>query len=255
MQGFFVKASKQGSLTVNKSSRISTFSSSKSALKNNGVKFKLKDSSGLSDEVMFRVIDNASFGFDDNLDAVKIPGNTESSSLFMLSNDLTQYAINSIPSVNSSTDIPLDIVCNKAGQFSISTTGAIDFQYRYPVVLEDKELGSFTDLRADSVYSFFHSPEMNSNRFVIHFAEPNAIAEQPSDPTEVAVTPGEVVVTGIDNKIYTAILFTVDGKLISTSKGTLSQGISLSTGNRAAGVCILKLSNGTQSITKKVFTK
>lgn len=255
MQGFFVKASKQGSLTVNKSSRISSFSSSKSALKNNGVKFKLKDSSGLSDEVMFRVIDNASFGFDDKLDAVKIPGNTESSSLFMLSDDLTQYAINSIPSVNSSTDILLNIVCNKAGQFSISTTGALDFQYRYPVVLEDKELGSFTDLRADSVYSFFHSPEMNSNRFIIHFAEPNAISEQTVDPTEVAVSPGEVIIKGNENEVYTAILFTVDGKLVSTSKGTLSQGISLSTGNRAAGVFILKLSNGKQTITKKVFTK
>jgi len=71
----------------------------------------------------------------------------------------------------------------------------------------------------------------------------------------VAVSPGEVIITGNENEVYSAILFTVDGKLLSTSKGTLSEGISISTGNRAAGVCILKLSNGKQTITKKIFTK
>ena len=255
MQGFFVKADKQGSLTVNQNSRVSNYSASKSVLKNNAIKFKLQDSKGLTDEVMFRVIENSTFSFDNKLDAIKISGNTESPSLYLESDDDTKYAVNTIPSVNSSLDIPINITCIKAGQFSISTFGATDFEYRTPVTLEDKELNMLIDLRADSVYTFYHSPSMNSDRFEIHFNSPAVVDEQVITPTDVVIAPGEVIVNGNDNAIYTARLYSVNGKLISTSKGTLSEGISLSTMNTAAGICILQLSNGMQTITKKVFTK
>jgi hypothetical protein len=256
MQGFFVKASQEGSLTVNESSRVSTLSKSKLAVKNNSIKFKLNDSDGAMDEVMLRVMDNSTSGFDDQMDALKIQGNTEAPSLFLKSDDfVVKYAINTIPSINSSLTIPLNIVCNKAGQYSISSVGATDFEYRYPVILEDKELNSFIDLRADSVYLFYHTPEMNSDRFEIRFMTPNAINEQVVDPSQVNITPGVVVISGDDNEVYSANLYTVEGKLISRSKGTLSDGISLTTGNKVAGICVLQLSNGKQTITKKIFTK
>jgi len=256
MQGFFVKAGKQGSLTVNESSRVSSLSKSKVALKNNSIKFKLADSDGTKDEVMFRVIDNSTSGFDDQLDAIKIQGNEESTSLYLKSDDAVKYAVNTIPGINSSVDIPMNIECGKAGQFNISAIGALNFEYRYPVVLEDKELGNFIDLRADSVYSFYHTPEMNSDRFEIHFFTPDAVNEQTVvDESEVTVTPGEVVIKGSENEVFTANLYSADGKLINSSKGNLSEGINVSTGNRASGICILQLSNGKQIITKKVFTK
>lgn len=255
MQGFFVKASKQGSLTVNKKSRVSKINKSMLALKNNSIKFKLNDIDGAKDEVVFRVNDNSTNEFDDNLDALKLVGNPESSYLYMASLDDVKYAINTIPSLNSSLEIPLNFVCNKAGQYSISSIGALEFEYRYPVILEDRELKSFIDLRADSVYSFYQTPEMSSTRFLIHFTTPDIVSGPAVVPTEVAITPGEVVVSGKENGVYTAVLYSVEGKLISSSKGTLSEGINLSTGNRTAGICILQLSNGKQTITQKVFTK
>lgn len=255
MQGFFVKAGSQGSLTVNKNSRVSNINRTKLIVKNNSIKLKLNDSDGTKDEVMFRVMENSTSSFDDQLDAIKIIGNTDTPSLNLESDDDVKYAINTIPSVNSSLNIPMNISCSKAGMFSISAIGASGFEYRYPVMLEDKELNNFIDLRADSVYSFYHTPEMKSNRFEIHFTSPQAIDEQAADPTAVTVTPGEVIISGANNDIYTANLVSADGKLISTSKGTLSSGINLSTGNWSAGVCILQLSNGKQIITKKVFTK
>lgn len=256
MQGFFVKAAKQGSLTVNTNSRVNNIIKSKLVLKNNSIKFKLNDSDGTKDEVLFRVIENATSGFDEKLDAIKIPGNTDSPSLSLESDDDVKYAVNTLPSINSSVNIPLNIECTKAGQFSISAIGALAFEYRYPVILEDKELNAFTDLRADSVYSFYHTPDMKSNRFEIHFTTPQAVNEQETpDPTEVALTPGEVVISGSNNDFYTAFLYSTEGKLISSSKGTLSEGISLSTSTSAPGICILQLSNGKQTITKKVFTR
>jgi hypothetical protein len=254
MQGFFVKAAQPGTLTVNEKSCVRNITDSKVALKNNSVKFKLKDSDGISDEVMFRVDANSTFGFDDNLDALKFQGNVNSTSIYIGSDDDLKYAINTIPTVNSSLEIPLDVLCVKSGMLSISASGSFNFEYRYPVILEDKELGLFIDLRADSVYSFYHAPEMNSNRFKIHFNSPQGIEQQGDVFTEISQFPGEVRINGTENVFYTAKLYTADGKMISSAKGILSEGIILSTGNSvSSGICILQLNNGKSSMTKKIF--
>jgi len=142
----------------------------------------------------------------------------------------------------------------KSGMLSISASGSFNFEYRSPVILEDLELGLFIDLRADSVYSFYHTPEMNSNRFKIHFNSPQGI-EQPEDMiSEITLFPGEVRITGNENDFFEAKLYTTEGKLISSSKGILSEGIILSTGsNVSSGICILHLNNTKSSMTKKIF--
>jgi len=255
MQGFFVKAGTEGSLIVTKNSRASNIDQAKYVPKNNSIKFKLNDSEGSADEVLFRVLDNSTYGFDEKYDALKLQNSTGSPSLYLESDGDTRYAINTIPSISSSLNIPLNIDCTKAGQFSLSNVGGVNFEYRYPVILEDKELSKFIDLRVDSVYSFYHSPDMNSKRFEIHFFSPTAVEEQVVDHTGVTVYPGEVNISGSQYETYTAMLFSVDGKLISTSKGILSNGLSLSTASQPAGICILQLSNGKQTSTKKIFIK
>lgn len=261
MQGFFVKAGGEGSLVVNKNSRVSNLDEPKHVVKNNSIRFKLKDAASASDEVLFRVLDNATFGFDNTLDAVKIQNDTEAPSLSLSSEGDEKYAINTVPDVNSSLNVPVNIECKKAGEYSISTTGSTDFEYRYPVILEDKALSKFIDLRADSVYTFYQSPDMDPKRFELHFYSPAGIEEQSVAGTEseeissVTIVAGEVTVTGKDNRIYTAALYTTDGKLLSSTKGSLSDGINLSTGNYAAGICILKLSDGIHTITKKIISK
>lgn len=256
MQGFFVKAGREGSLTVTENSRVSSFNDSRLIVKNNSIKLKLKNSSGSSDEALFRVITNSTFGFDDNFDAIKLQGNTDSPSLHFESGDNVKYAVNSIPIVGSSLSIPLAIECSKEGQYSISAFGASNFEYRCPVILEDKELNEFIDLRVDSVYTFVHNPGMNSKRFEIYFNSPDAINEQVGDIlTEVKIYPGEVHVTGIENEFYTANLFSADGKMLSSAKGILSDGIKLTSGSQPYKVCFLQLVNGKHSITKKILTQ
>ncbi len=257
MQGFFVKADTKGSLVVNENSRVSSFNEVSHPVKNNSIKFKLDDGAGFTDEVLLRVLSNSTYGFDDKLDALKIQNTTDAPYICLKSEGNEKYAINSIPDVNSSVSIPLNIECKKAGHFTISNLGGTAFEYRYPVMLEDKELKKYIDLRTDSVYSFYQSPEMNAERFAIHFDSPQGVDEQviSNEISEVTVNTGEVIISGTDKTIYTAMLFSIDGKMISSYKGSLSGGISLSTGNQAAGVCILKLFDGKQTITKKIVTK
>jgi hypothetical protein len=255
MQGFFVKAGEQGTLNVSENSRVSNMTDSKVELKNSAIKFHLQDNTGLSDETLFRVIENSTFGFDDELDAIKLQGTSGSPSLFLKSDDDVKYAINTIPSLNSSLEIPMDIACSSSGMFTISTTGSFNFEYRYPVTLEDKELNKFIDLRVDSVYSFYHTPEMNSSRFLIHFNSTESVGEVNDLQTTIRVLPGEINITGSEKDTYTANLFTAEGKLIASGKGILSEGINLSTANNPSSVCLIQLFNGKHTITKKIFSK
>ena len=255
MQGFFVKAGKQGALTVNTNSRVRSLKDSRQGIKNNSIKFKLNDSNGLTDEAAFRVIAGSTLGFDDDMDAIKLPGNANSPSIHFTSDDELKYAINTIPTINSASNIPLNIECANAGMFSISASGSFNFEQDYPILLEDKELNTFIDLRADSVYSFYHSPEMDSKRFEIHFNSTQGTSENQQMETKIQVLQGEIIITGKGKDVCTAELFSIDGKLINSSKGILSEGISLNTSKQFMGICILQLRNGVHSTTYKVLIK
>jgi hypothetical protein len=255
MQGFFVKAGKPGSLTLTEKSRVRNYTDSKVAEKNNSIRFKLSNSNGFVDEVLFRIIPNSSFDFDDDLDALKLKGNDDSPSIHLKSAGDVKYAVNTIPVLNSSVEIPLNIECSEAGMYSVSSIGAFNFEYRYPVILEDKELSKFIDLRVDSAYAFYHNPMMNSERFVIHFNSTEGIDELIDILTIANLYPGEVRISGDENTVYTATLFTTDGKLISTAKGILSEGINLNTGNQANRMCVLQLSDGKKTMNKKILTQ
>jgi hypothetical protein len=94
---------------------------------------------------------------------------------------------------------------------------------------------------------------MNTERFEVYFNSPLGIEDQFTDNCRISVLPGKIEVSGSDKEIYSACLYTIDGKLISTSKGSLSDGISLILAKQGLGICILKLNNGNNSITRKVY--
>lgn len=256
MQGFFVKASgKQGVLTVNESSRVNNFSDARILAKNNSLKLKLTDSDGLTDEALFRVNTSSTAGFDDNMDAIKFPNSTNSPSLYLESDDDTKYSVSSIPSLNSSLIVPLTVVCSKSGMFSLSVTGCTGFDGGYPVTLLDKELNVYIDPKADSVYSFYHTPEMQAKRFEFHFNSAQGIGEQDNSIAMVSVCAGEVRIAGAENDIYTAKLFSIEGKLVSMTKGVLSEGLTLTSGNCKNAICMVQVSNGKRSMVRKIMTK
>jgi len=255
MQGFFVKAKKQGSITVTGKSRIRGVNDSRNALRSNSIKFKLTDSNGTSDEALFRVLESSGYGFDNDWDAIKLKGNSGSPSIYLKSDGDINYAVSSIPSVNSSLEIPLNIECNESGQFTIGISGAFNFEYRYPLLLEDSELNKIVDLRYDSVYTFYHSPEMKPSRFTLKFESTAGDGEITDIQPEIQVMPGEIFLSGADKNRCTARLFSIEGKLISSVDGVLSNGIKLSSGNQPVGICLLQLSNGNHTFTRKILTK
>lgn len=255
MQGFFIKAVNPGLLKVNSNSCIGEFSDTKPALKNNSIKFQLGTDGHIDDEALLRVNSISTSGFDTEFDALKLDGNA-SASIYFPSTDENKYAINTIPFVNSSSIISLNFNCEKSGNFTIFVSGCSNFEFGNSIFLEDKILNKFVDLRIDSVYSFTQISGISQERFVIHFKSPLGIDEQGDSQTQVITNSGEVFIKGKGNGIYTASLYSIDGKLINSTKGILSEGIKLNTNNQPSGVCILKLIDSNHNaIMKKIFTK
>ncbi len=255
MQGFFVKAGKQGSLTITENSRVRSVKDSKQGSNTNSIRFKLIDGNGFTDEAVFRVIGNSTFGFDDDYDALKLQGNMDFPSINFSSEDEIKYAINTIPAINASVNIHLNIECFDAGSYTISISGGLKFEQEYPVILEDKELNTSIDLRLDSVYTFYHTPEIDSKRFELHFNPAQGISENQEKEIQVQVRENEVFITGKSNETCTANLFSIDGKFLNSSKGILAEGIKISTGNYNPGIYILQIMDNGKSSTIKILIK
>jgi hypothetical protein len=255
MQGFFVKAGQQGALTINGNSRVRSLKDSKQGITNNLIKFKLNDSNGMADEAAFRVIESSTFGFDDNMDALKLAGNDGSPSINFGSEGEAKYAIHTIPTLDQSTNVPLNIECSNAGMFTISTSGSLHFAQKYPIVLKDKELNISIDLITDSVYTFYHSPSMDSRRFELQFSTAQGVSVGFGAETQIQTLDGEILITGKANETYTANLFSIEGKLINSTNGILSEGIRLNTGNQHNTICILQLRNSGKSSTNKILIR
>ena len=122
-------------------------------------------------------------------------------------------------------------------------------------MLEDKELNTLVDLRVDSVYTFYHSPEMDPKRFELLFSPAQGISENVDFIPQMQVRQGEVLISGKSNEMFAATLFSIDGKLICTSGGSLFGGITMPTGNLQGGIYILQVVNSKYSSTKKILIR
>jgi hypothetical protein len=253
MQGFFVKAINDGTLSFGNSSRLASLADSRTSIRNNAIKFRLTDENNGTDEVLFRVLSGTTDQFDDASDAVKITPSEEVSYLTLHGDDELDYSVATVPAVSSDKTYKMSVFCKQETDFQLSGIGAVNFDFRYPVYLHDKQLGIYKDLRADSVYSFTHSPEMESQRFEIIFTAPDGISEIPAEIARVTVNNKLVTLKGSSTKHFDATLSTIDGKLIAVASGSPVEGISLAAGLRNPQVCILHLYNEKQSFTQKIL--
>lgn len=226
-----------------------------SVMPRNAIKFSLNQGGGSNDNAVFRVSANSTFGFDKDMDALKEISDANSAHLYIMSDDAQKYAISTIPTINSDISIPLNMECDSKNVYTISVNGGLNFEYRYPLMLEDKQLNKFIDLRSDTVYSFVHSPEMKTDRFLLHFN----VAPQNQEKKEMVLVEntflGEYRITGDDDDVYMVNMYTTDGRLVASAKGVLSEGIKIQSNNKSSGIVILKIFNKKHAITQKVYTK
>lgn len=252
MQGFFVKSNGQGSIVVKESSRKAYMSDSKISIKNNSIRFKLTSADGITDESVFRVKESASIAFDDEMDALKISGNAENASIYFTDMENNKLSINTIPAISSSTTVPVHVSCVTPGTYTISTQGTFDFEYRYPVLLKDKQLNTLINLRSDSSYTFQHSPTFNSNRFELVFVSPEGIESLGVEDLTLCQVGKSIHIEGTCNDMFDVQVYDLSGKILASKSGTPNNGIDIPV-NTNSRIVLVKMTYGKASYTHKML--
>ncbi len=91
--------------------------------------------------------------------------------------------VNSLPAFEGSETVPVSFTAGTAGTYRIGASGTGTFGSDVSIILEDLSTAVQTDLKKDTVYSFYHDGSTIRN-FRVHFRSSNAISEPEDQPAE-----------------------------------------------------------------------
>ncbi len=247
-QAFFVRRSTAGGpmpFTINAANR--TKNPQQFQALNNAETMTLyvqNTGNGLMDKTTVGFSTDATTQFDNQLDAVKLSGSLSRHTLYTYNADPLQwYSKNMNTSIAQSSTVNVGFEPGANGNYSMSFDGLQSFDPTSYIMLEDKKLNVFHNVR-NGAYSFTANATDNWSRFVLHFtpkAEVNAVnstctstgqitVEQPGtavwnysisnnqngvivangvlnqgNPVSINATPGVYTITLTDNNGYTVV--------------------------------------------------
>lgn len=253
MQGFFVRASQTGVVKVNKNAVAVVTENSTSGPGSTSLKFRI-EGNGMSDESLIRFNSASTFDFDDDFDAYKIPGSGNAPNLYTSLGDGTALAVNTMPSLSSSLDIPISVTSNVEGTFKLMVSGNSNFEFRYPITLEDKLNNTYTDLRKDSVYMFDHSLLNDPSRFVLHFDLVAGNDDINSNTPNITYSLDNIRITGMENQNCIVEVCNLEGKQLLQYAGLAQQVLNIPFSGYH-GVIIVKVTTKTTSHAEKLVAE
>ncbi|MDP4266635.1 MAG: S8 family serine peptidase [Bacteroidota bacterium] len=176
MQGFLVKAIYSGSLSINNKVRRDIINPAPAFYKTNNdqrslIRLSASGNSGYIDYTVIYFDTNATTGFDDKYDALKLK-NTESQmpNIYTVTGSVN-LSINALPVLVNDSDVivPVKFESLSDGDFKISLIDATNFPVKYHIYIEDKKNKSLSNFINNPVYSFTYSTKELKDRFYIHF--------------------------------------------------------------------------------------
>lgn len=133
------------------------------------------NSNGLLDKTTIQFNSQASSQFDPAFDANKINGVVNRMQFYSKAlNGNTRYSINTLPSLQTTTLVPLGFKTNNAANFTISPKDIASFDESSYLFLEDKKNAVMHNLRSGD-YTFTATATDSANRFLLHFSPPVVI--------------------------------------------------------------------------------
>ncbi len=248
-QGFFVEVnttSSNGTLTLTSDVCVhNTVGYMKSAKSDQQiVRLQIEDN-GKTDETVIRFSDEATAGYDGNLDAHKYFSYVEGyPQMFSTANDF--MSINSLP-FNSNISVPLDVRGQDGNSLTISATEKDGFAF---LNLKDNFTGTITDLN-NSDYTFTYDSNV-SDRFELFFGFTGVDENQSIDYAKIfAVNRNiQVVLNSSDHANIT--VYNLLGQVVTgrTSSGTIT-----TIPMNHTGYYLVKVDDGSHVTTQKVFIK
>jgi hypothetical protein len=253
MQGFFVKAKHEGVVKVNKQAIAAITEQPMELLQNTALKFRVSGN-GFSDESVVRFEPASTFSFDDDYDAYKIPGTGAGPAIYTSDPDGIQMAVNTMPSLSSSLVVPISVKSTVEGEYTLQISGASNFEFRYPLTLEDKLTQSFVDLRIDSVYTFNLSPGSDPMRFVLHFDVIEGIDQNSALHPEITLTDGNLKIGQLGGQNCSIDVIGLDGKQLLKTTALMASEIQIPfQGNH--GIYIVKVTTKSTCYAHKLYAE
>jgi hypothetical protein len=254
-QGFFVKAKKSGSIRVNDNARVHASTNAQNG--NNSLETStlrlVARGNAMWDESVLQFNDNATNGFDSELDALKLSGNEEAPSLFTKLDDGTEISINSLPTSSLSGDIPIGFSCGKAGTFTLELHGLNTMNPELPIYLIDTKNNTLINLRNDSSYVFDYKLNDSPMRFLLHFSSPNGIDQVEGAKPSVYFSAGFINVELGSSYANSSIdVLDLAGRQVAVMSET-SQGLNRISFNGKTGYYIIKITDHKQTYTTKLW--
>lgn len=246
MQGFFVKASGSGSLSLGNAQR--THLGADDFYKNDIHDLLILQASGenYSDQTWIYFNELAEVEHDGVFDAYKriSTSNPELPQIYSITPSGTKLSINGM---TEATMVPVGFTALQTGEFTISAIETSEFK---DVILEDLFLGVQTDLLKKS-YTFNYNLDDKENRFIVHFT-PLAVGESPADLINIYSSHKDVYVSVPANTEGDIVVYNLMGQEVART--IITDVINKVTMEKSA-YYVVKVMSNESVVTKKVFVK
>nr|HPI31455.1 T9SS type A sorting domain-containing protein [Bacteroidales bacterium] len=176
MQGFFVRATGSGNLTVNNTARVNNLNPAFYKTLSNTPLLRIQgypsQNSSYSDETVIYFDPQATGDFDGSYDAYKLMNNSPNlPNIYTSYNASPALSINGMPPLsNTDVVIPLGFLTQTNGNFTINASEILNFDPSLHIYLEDNQMSAIQDLTTNATYTFSMNANAPQYRFFIRFS-------------------------------------------------------------------------------------
>lgn len=223
-QGFYVRnsAAGAGTYTIDKAECVNTAAT----FNKNGeqVVQLVVEGNGFADKTNIAFETAATANYDNGFDAVKFLSRGGQPTIYTMIDDVkAEYNI-----LNNITETPsVDVYFQPGtnGNFTLSFNDMSNLPANTKVVLEDKQLNTFTPITASSKYAFTATTQDPKNRFTLLFTEeavPTSIDKTTENTPEIYISNHQLFVNtkSLNNEVKAITAFNVLGQTEFTSNAT-----------------------------------
>lgn len=165
-------------------------------------------------ETLIAFMDDATDAADPLLDAKKLNGNAGIA--FYTKMNGRNYAIQSLAPLSTEKIIPLGFKSNVSGMHTLALKQLENLDESVVVLLEDKTLGVFQNLRLSEVYSFSSAAGTFDSRFYLHFNPAMEISAMTQECNEQT---GSISISQPGSRQWNVVVKDVAGNAVHTQNG------------------------------------
>ncbi len=244
-QGFFVRASAAGTLSMTDAVRVhhaTPFFKSSDVVIPDLVRLQVSGNT-YTNQAVVRFLPDATAEFDGDYDAYKLFGDVPEAAQIYTTGSIP-LSINSLPETDS---VPVGVKAGVSGTYTIAATEINNLQF---VTLEDTRTGIFTDLSQKS-YAFSFTAGEDEMRFRLHFSALGIPDEKPSEIIVYSQAKKVFVKQG-ENRQGDIFIYNLSGQKI---RSKLSASGLNEFGLQSTGIYIVKVISKDVTCIKKVYVE